>query len=102
MEEALRDEPVRAAANAFARGLKGELVLAGAVEVGEGRAEPTLEVLLSDAAERVLPPIGTVRLFRFCVEPAGDSDDESGRGMRSSGGASSAAGMGRPRAAAMI
>lgn len=71
-------------------------------EVGEGKAEPTLDALLSDVADIVRGPIGTVRLFRLGVEADGDACADTGRGTSSSGGVSSAAGIGRPRAAAMI
>src|SRR3569833_349806 len=82
--EPLRDE-TRAAASAFARGLKGELVpRAGPAVVGEGRAEPALEPL-SDAVDSDRGPRGTVRLARFWLDSAGDSEG-SGRTMSSSGG----------------
>lgn len=100
--EPFRDVPPKTAASAFPLGLNGELVRGGLADTGDPRAEPALERLCSEAAERVRPPMGTVRLLRFWTDAAGESDDESGRGISSSGGVWSAGGMGRPRAAAII
>lgn len=69
--------------------------------VDEAKAEPPL-ALRSDAIDCVLGPMGTVRLFTFFVESNGDADDDTGRGMSSSGGVWSAGGIGSPRAAAII
>lgn len=92
----LRDR-LRAAAKDFLWGLKGELVLGATGDVGDGKVELGLEAGLSEETERVLEPIGTVR---FGVEVAGESTD-LGCGIRLSG-TSSAGGISRPRAAAMI
>lgn len=102
--EPLRDPRLRAAARALVRGLKGAAnpLEAGAADVGDGRAEPALEALLSDAADSVREPIGTIKLLRFGVEAAGEACEEMGRGASSSGGVWSAGGMGSPRAAAII
>ena len=55
----------------------------------------------SDAVDCVLSPSGTVRLFKFRL-PLPEGQAETGRGISSSEGVSSAAGIGSPRAAAMI
>ena len=81
----------------MALGLNGEL-LPGVGAVGEATLEPTLEPLRSDAADIVLGPIGTVRFWRFELDP---DVGGGGRGTRSGSGMSSAAGIGRPRAAAI-
>lgn len=97
--ELLREPPLSAAARALARGLKGDALLLWLLAVGEASAELTLlaEALPLEPADIVLGPRGTVRLLRFCDEALGDA----GLGMNSSGGCSSAAGMGRPRPAQM-
>lgn len=97
--ELLREDDRFSAAAMPLDRLKG-LLLLGA-EVGDGKLEPSPEPLLSDAVDCVLPPIGTMRLSMFCVEAAGEVAD-IGRGISSSGGMASAAGKGRPRAAATI
>jgi hypothetical protein len=96
--EALREPTLRAAARAFALGLNGELVR-GEGDDGEGSADPILEVLRSEDADRDLGPRGTVKLLMFGVEELGESGD-CARGMRSGGGVVSAGGMGSPRPAA--
>lgn len=99
--EALREEPPpKTAAIAFPRvGLKGELL--PFVGPGEGSAEPGLDALCSEVVERVRLPIGTVRLLIFELPPVGEAG-ERGRGTSSSEGVSPGAGIGRPRAAAII
>lgn len=87
------------------RGLKGAgdpLLADPPANVGDGRVEPALEGLLSDDADVVQGPSGTMRLFKFGVEVVGDACWDAGRGTSSSGGVWSAGGMGSPRAAAMI
>lgn len=80
-------------------GLKGELLpLPGP---GEGSAELGLDALCSEVVDWLRPPIGTVRWLIFEVPSDGEAG-ESGRGIKSSGGVSPAAGIGRPRAAAII
>jgi hypothetical protein len=70
----------------------GDVGEAGKAEFDGDRCEE-----LSEAYESDLPAIGTVRLFMLLVEPRGDS---TVGGLSSSKGISSAAGMGRPFAAA--
>lgn len=98
VEDALREPPLSAAARAFARGLN--VVLIGPADDGEGRPEPPLDTLRSDAADRVRGPMGTMRLCRLWLDDDGLSDGGGGRGIRSGSGGASAAGTGRPRAAA--
>lgn len=91
-------ERFKAAASDFLCGLKGELVLGYDGDVGEGNVEPSNpDIGFSEEAERVLGPKGTVKLG---VEAPGDSAG-LGCGIRCSG-TSSAGGISRPRAAAMI
>lgn len=85
---------------AFPRGLK-ELVPGAWLEMGDGSAEPGLDMARSEEADCDRSPIGIVRLSRFGLA-SGRGLVETGRGMSSSGGISSAGGMGNPRAAAMI
>lgn len=100
LEPLRQDPPPKTAAIAFPRvGLKGELL--PLPEPEEGSAEPALDVLCSEAVERLRPPIGTVRWLVFELASVGEAG-ERGRGINSSGGVSPAAGIGRPRAAAMI
>lgn len=99
VEDALRDPPLSAAASALARGLK--FALLGPVDDGEGKFEPPLDPLRSDAADKVRGPMGTVRLCRFWLDDDGLSAGGGGRGIRSGSGGASAAGIGRPRAAAI-
>jgi len=68
VDEAFLEPPLRAAARALARGLKG--VLLCPVE-----GDPPLR---SDAAERVLGPIGTVKFCKLLFDDEGFSDDGSG------------------------
>lgn len=96
-----RDPRLKAAARAFVRGLKGaEYPLLP--DMGDARAEPAWEALRSDAADIVRGPIGTVRLLRLGVDAEGEACADAGLGTSSAGGAWSAGGMGRPRAAATI
>ena len=95
VDDALREPPLSAAARAFALGFIAFLTSAGAV--GDGRPEPAPESLRSEAVDRVLPPMGTVRFLRFCADV--DSPG-SGRTTNSGSGGASAAGTGSPRAAA--
>ena len=92
----MREPTLRAAANALALGLMEPLE--GPAVDGEGWAEPLPDPLRSEAVERVLGPISTVRPLRFCV---GRESGGGGRGSRAGSGGASAAGMGRPRAAAI-
>lgn len=98
--ELFREPPLSAAARAFARGLKGDALRRGLLlVVGEATAELAFAVdtLPLDPVESVRGPMGTVRLARFWDEAFGDW----GFGMNSSGGCSSARGMGSPRPAHM-
>jgi hypothetical protein len=97
VEDAFREPPLRAAARALARGLKGDLLAPGVD--GEGRPEGVFDPLRSDAAESVLGPIGTVKFWRFWLEEDGFSAG-GGCGINSGSGGASAGGIGRPRAAA--
>ncbi len=94
VEEAFRELPVSAMARALARGL----IELRTPEAGEAKPEPVPDPLLSDAADIVRGPIGTVRFCKDC-----DASDSvgTGCGTRSGSGGASAAGTGRPRAAAM-
>lgn len=76
VDEAFLELPLRAAARALARGLNA--VLAGPAVDGEGRADPVLDPLRSDAAESVLGPIGTVRFCRLLLDADGFSDAGGG------------------------
>ena len=87
----------KAAAKALC-GFNGELVL-GAGDVGEGSVLG-LEPVISDDADIVLGPIGTVRLLLLGVDGLAESVG-LGRGTRFSG-TLSAGGISRPRAAAII
>ena len=51
MVEPFREAPPRTAARAFPRGLNGELVRGVVPATGEGRADPGLDALCSDAAD---------------------------------------------------
>ena len=98
VEDVLRELPVRAAARAFALGLKGE-PRPGVADVGVGTPEPAaFEPLRSEAADIVLGPMGTMRFCKFELE---FDIGGGGRGISSGSGVSSAAGTGRPRAAAI-
>lgn len=97
VEDALREPTLRAAASALALGLMEPLEGPGVD--GEGNAEPVPEPLTSEAVESVLGPNSTVRLLRFCV--GSESGGGGMRGIKSGSGGASAAGIGRPRAAAM-
>lgn len=96
-------EPFRVKFKAAARalcGFKGELVLGGTGDVGDGIAVTGFDAVMSDDADIVLGPIGTVRLLMLGVDvPAGPV--VLGRGTRFSG-TLSAGGISRPRAAAII
>jgi hypothetical protein len=96
-----RELPPRTAAMAFPRGLNEELVPGAWLEIGDGSAEPGLDMARSEEADCDRSPIGIVRLSKFGFD-CGRGLAETGRGMSSSGGISSAGGMGSPRAAAMI
>lgn len=87
---------LRAAASAFVRGFLDE-VFVGSGLAGEDKPVPTPDPLRSEAAERVLGPIATVKLFRFWLEI---SVGRGGLGIKSGSGGSSAAGIASPRAAA--
>ena len=81
---------------AFPRlGLKGELL--PLPEPGEAG----VDALCSEVVDWLRPPIGTVRWCAFELVSVAEVG-ESGRGISSSDGVSSAAGIGRPRAAAII
>lgn len=101
VDELFLEEPPRTAARDLPRGLNGEWDLPELADTGDGSAEPETETLWSEAVDCVLPPIGTVRLLKFCDEGTGDCE-ESGRGISSSGGVWSGGGIGRPLAAATI
>ena len=88
----------RAAARALC-GFSGELAL-GAGDVGDGNDEPGLEPVMSDEADIVLGPIGTVKLLLVGVDGPTESA-ALGRGTRFAG-TLSAGGISIPRAAAMI
>lgn len=103
LPEPFREPPrLRAAASALVRGLNGDVEPLPADGPDIGDEEPILEALRSDAADIVRGPMGTVRLLRLGAEAVGDAWCDAGRGISSSGGAWSAGGIGRPRAAAMI
>jgi hypothetical protein len=99
--ELFLEEPPRTAARDLPRGLNGEFALPELADTGDGSADPEFDTLCSEAVDCVRPPIGTVRLFRFCVDGTGEGED-SGRGISSSGGVWSGGGIGRPLAAAII
>lgn len=86
---------------AFPRGLKDELIPGAWLKTGDGSAEPELDMARSEEADCDRSPIGIVRLSKLGLDSARGLA-ETGRGMRYSGGISSAGGTGSPRAAAMI
>lgn len=68
-------EPFRVKFKAAARalwGFRGELVLGGTGNVGDGRAGPGFDAVMSDDADIVLGPIGTVRLLMLGVDVPAD------------------------------
>lgn len=87
-------------ARVFDFGLKGEALLGGDVASGElgelWKAGWDGDKLDSEAVDCVLEVMGTVRVCRLALEPAGSFDFREA----SSAGISSAGGMGRPLAAA--
>lgn len=57
----------------------GEDIFGRPGDVGDGRDDPGLEPDLSDAADSVLGPRGTVRLCKFCKDELGESADRGWR-----------------------
>ncbi len=96
-------DPFRVRFKAAARalcGFRGELALGRAGDIGDDRAVPGFDAVISDDADIVLGPIGTDRLLMLRADVTVNSGPTD-RGTRFSG-ILSAGEISRPRAAAII